>query len=97
MEEKREMEMETTQKSISIPNSRKEDFEHLVKMGYDIKSVVEAINNSTSIGFALDILVEKIESLENTTNASNATNNKKQQDQNEIKHDRSNVITVAYV
>ena len=36
-----------------------DDFERLVQMGYDPKNVIDAINNSDSIGPALKKLIEK--------------------------------------
>ena len=50
------LETEPNTNPIAIPKSRLDEFKQLINMGYEVNQTCEAINNTPSIGFALDRL-----------------------------------------
>ena len=52
----RTLETELNPNPIAIPKSRLDEFKQLIKMGYEVNEICEAINKTPSIGFALDRL-----------------------------------------
>ena len=77
----RTLETELNPNPIAIPKSRLDEFKQLIKMGYEVNQTCEAINNTPSIGFALDRLNMKNATPDNK----NKNDGKTKTDGNEIK------------
>ena len=63
------LEMKSKSHAVTIPSNRKEDFEKLIKIAFDINLVAVAINKSSSLRFAMDQLVQRNSSFEKVINS----------------------------